>query len=163
MRFEAFNSLPPEIRAFILISIAVAYPMFDIGFELAVYGEVFFEKIFAIWSICTALLIALLIIPGKYFRIPAIAWFATGFPSLWFALVLIGRSIPEWSLPGTIIFTLGLVIYLACLPYVLYVAVALAYPEIALLKKPARRSLLLQLPSYSSRPDLWRVQIISNF
>lgn len=73
MKFSGFEEIDPGVRAFILIVIAIAYPAWDVGFELGAYGRLFFEKIFVAWSISTALFIVLVVIPRDKLRVPTVA------------------------------------------------------------------------------------------
>ena len=94
MKFSGFENVDPGVRSFILISVALAYPAWDFGFDFGVYGRLFFEKIFLAWSISSALLIALIVLPKENLEIPRIAWFATAIPTVWLLLVLINRAAP---------------------------------------------------------------------
>jgi len=114
-----------------LMAIAIAYPMWDIGFEIGVYGKIFFEKIFSVWALSTALLIALILVPRRYLAVTTPMLVATAFPTLWFGVALIARWAPELTVMGKVVFVTGLVIYLGCVPILIYMIVALAYPELA--------------------------------
>ncbi len=138
MKFSGFENIDPSVRAFILIVVAIAYPAWDFGFEIGAYGHLFFEKIFVAWSISTALFVVLLVVPKDKIRVPTVAWFATAVPSVWLVLALVIRAAPEVKLLGYALTASGFVAYLACFPYVIYMAVSIAYPE--LLRVPRRRS-----------------------
>lgn len=135
MKFSGFENIDPGVRAFILIVIAVAYPAWDAGFELGVFGQLFYEKVFVAWSISTALFIVLLVLPKDKLRVPTIAWFATLIPSLWLVLALAIRAEPDVRLLGYALTATGFVAYLACFPYVIYMAVSIAYPELLRVRK----------------------------
>ena len=130
MKFSGFEEIDPGVRAFILIVIAIAYPAWDVGFEIGAYGRLFFEKIFVAWSISTALFVVLLVIPKDKFRVPTVAWFATVIPSLWLVLALSICAAPDVKLLGYALTISGFVAYLACFPYVIYMAISVAYPEL---------------------------------
>ena len=138
MKFSGFEDIDPGVRAFILIVIAIAYPAWDVGFELGAYDRLFYEKIFVAWSISTALLVVLLVVPRDKLRVPRIAWIATAVPSLWLVLALSIRTAPDVKLLGYALTAAGFVAYLACFPYVVYMAVSIAYPD--LLRLTRRRS-----------------------
>ncbi len=138
MKFSGFEEIDPGVRAFILIVIAVAYPAWDFGFELGAFGRLFFEKIFVAWSMSTALFVVLLVLPKDKLTVPPLAWFATAFPSVWLVLALGIRATPEVELLGHALTAAGFIAYLACFPYVVYMAVSIAYP--ALLRVRRRRS-----------------------
>ena len=130
MKLSAFESLNPTARSFILLTVAVAYPVWDVGFELGAYGQLFFEKLFLVWTVATGMLIALFALPGQRVRIPKTALAATAFPSLWLVLAMVARASPESDGIRYALFASGLVAYLVCLPYVVYMAVSLMYPEL---------------------------------
>lgn len=135
MKFSAFENIEPGVRAFILIVIAAAYPAWDVGFEIGAYGHLFFEKIFVAWSISTALFVVLLVVPKEKLQVPTLAWFATAIPSVWLVLALVIRATPEVRLLGYALTASGFVAYLACFPYVIYMAVSIAYPELLHVRK----------------------------
>jgi hypothetical protein len=39
MKLCGFEDIEPGVRAFILITIAIAYPVWDFGFELGAFGR----------------------------------------------------------------------------------------------------------------------------
>ncbi len=135
MKLSGFEDIDPGVRAFILIIIAIAYPAWDLGFELGAYGRLFFEKVFIAWSISTALLVVLLVVPRKKLRVPMYAWFATAVPSLWLILALIIRTAPDVKFLGYALTASGFLAYVACFPYVVYMAVSIAYPDLLRLTK----------------------------
>ena len=130
MKFSGFENIDPGVRAFILIVVAIAYPAWDVGFEIGAFGRLFFEKIFVAWSISTALFVVLLVIPKDKLQVPRLAWFATAIPSLWLVLALSIRAAPDVRFLGHALTAVGFVAYLACFPYVIYMAVSIAYPEL---------------------------------
>jgi len=135
LKFSGFENIDPGVRAFILIIIALAYPAWDVGFEIGAYGRLFFEKIFVAWSISAALFVVLLILPKDKLRIPTVAWFATAVPSLWLVLALSIRAAPDVKLLGYALTASGFVAYLACFPYVIYMAVSIAYPDLLRIRR----------------------------
>lgn len=135
MKYDGFGNIDPATRSFILITVAVAYPAWNFGFEIGVYGRLFYEKVFMTWSISTALLIVLLMIPRKNLSVPRIAWFATAVPSLWLLFALIARAAPNEPLFTHALTIMGFVAYLACFPYVIYMSVSIAYPELLKLER----------------------------
>ncbi len=143
MKFSGFEEIDPGVRAFILIIIAIAYPAWDLGFELGAYGRLFYEKVFVAWSISTALLIVLLVVPREKLQVPMLAWFATAIPSLWLILALGIRVAPDVKFLGYALTTAGFLAYVACFPYVVYMAVSIAYPDLVRL---TRRRAQVALP-----------------
>lgn len=135
MKFSGFENIDPGVRSFILISVALAYPAWDFGFDFGVYGKLFFEKIFLAWSVSSALLIVLIMLPREHVKIPWIAWIATSIPTVWLIIVLINRAAPADQLLRQTMTVIGFVAYLACFPYVIYMALAIAYPDFLGMRK----------------------------
>ena len=135
MRFSGFEEIDPGVRAFILIVFAIAYPAWDFGFEIGAFGRLFYEKVFVAWAISTALFVVLLIVPREKLRVPRVAWFATAIPSLWLVLALAIRAAPEVKLLGYALTASGFVAYLACFPYVIYMAVSIVYPDLLRIRR----------------------------
>ena len=139
MKLGGFEDIDPGVRAFILITVAIAYPAWDFGFELGAFGQLFYEKIFLAWSISTALLLVLLFIPKEKLEVPRLAWFATAIPSFWLVLALAIRVAPDAELLGQALTVTGFVAYLACFPYVIYMAVSIVYPDLLRITQLAPR------------------------
>ena len=135
MKFSGFENIDPGVRAFILIVMAIAYPAWDFGFEIGAFGRLFYEKIFVAWAISTALFVVLIMIPRDKLQVPRLAWFATAIPSLWLVLALGIRAAPEVKLLGYALTVSGFVAYLACFPYVIYMAVSIVYPDLLRIRR----------------------------
>jgi len=139
MKLSGFDDIDPGVRSFILIAVAIAFPAWDFGFEIGAFGRLFFEKIFFAWSISTALLIVLLFIPRNRLQIPRIAWFATAIPSFWLVLAITTRLAPDDQVLRLALTVFGFIAYLACFPYVIYMAISIAYPELIRLGRAGPR------------------------
>jgi hypothetical protein len=130
MKLGGFENIDRGVRAFILITVAIAYPAWEFGFEIGAFGRLFYEKVFVAWSISTALLVVLLIMPKEKFAVPRLAWVATAVPSLWLLLALVVHTAPEVKMLGHALTAIGFIAYLACFPYVIYMAISIAYPDL---------------------------------
>lgn len=137
MKLSGFEEIDPGTRAFILITVAIAFPAWDFGFELGAFGQLFFEKVFVAWSISTALLLVLVFIPKDKLEVPRLAWFATAIPSLWLVLALTIHAAPDVRLLGQALTVTGFIAYVACFPYVVYMAVSIAYPDLLKIRRRA--------------------------
>ncbi len=142
MRLAGFENLDPGVRAFILIVVAIAYPAWSFGFELGAYGRLFLEKIFVAWSVSTALFVTFVLVPKDKLQVPRLAWFVTAFPSLWLLFALAIRATPDVKLLGYALTTAGFIAYLVCFPYVIYMAISIAYPDLLRMEKPRSRIIL---------------------
>ena len=128
MKTSGFENIDAGTRSIILISVAAAFFSWDIGFEFGVYGRIFFDKVFAGWSISLALLIIFIIIPKKRLPVPPSLWAATLIPTLWVCVALANRAAPDEILFRHALTVLGFLVVLACFPYVAYGCVAVRDP-----------------------------------
>ena len=135
MKPSGFENIDAGTRSIILIAVAAAYFAWDIGFEYGVYGLLFFDKVFAAWSISLAMLIIFIIIPKKMLSVPPSLWAATAIPTLWLCIALANRAAPDEILFRHALTVLGFLAVLACFPYVAYVIVSVLYPEFTQMKK----------------------------
>lgn len=139
MKAPGFENIDPGVRAVILITVAIAYPAWNFGFEIGAYGRLFYDKVFITWSISTALLIVLVVMPREYVQVPRIVWFATAIPSLWLIFALAARAAPDEPLFAHALAATGFIAYLACFPYVIYMSVSIAYPDLLRIKRTRGR------------------------
>ena len=70
VKFSGFENVDAGVRSAIVISVAASYFAWDIGFDFGVYGTIFFDKVFLVWSISFALLMIFIIIPKKILPVP---------------------------------------------------------------------------------------------
>lgn len=132
-----------EARAFVLSSIAISSGVFGIAFWYGVFGTVFFEHLFYVWVASTVALVASLFVPPVDALPSFMSWrgrFVLALPSIWMAmaavkgeahLVLAHASWAEWALT--------IAILVMTLPYLLYVLVMVAVPDIETLQQPRLR------------------------
>ena len=137
MKFSGFENIDAGVRSAILITVAAAYFAFDLGFEFGVHGQIFFEKIFFVWSITLALLIIFIIIPKRLLPVPPLLWVATAIPTLWLLVGLANRAAPDEFLFRHTVTILGFVAVLVCFPYVVYVIASVIYPDFTKMDRAA--------------------------
>ena len=135
MKFRGLEDIDSGTRSAIVISVAIAYFAWDLGFELGVHGTVFFEKVFLVWSVSVALLVIFSIIPKAFLPVPRSLWFATAIPTLWLLLGLMNRAAPDEILIRHALTILGFVVVLGCFPYVAYVIISVIYPDFTAMKR----------------------------
>ena len=58
--------LQAEGRSFLIAAVSLSVAVYDLGFNLAVYGEVFFDKYITLWVIATAVILGSLVLPLVY-------------------------------------------------------------------------------------------------
>lgn len=132
-----------EARAFVLSSIAISSGVFGIAFWYGVFGTVFFEHLFHVWVASTVALVASLFVPPVDALPSFMSWrgrFVLALPSVWMivaalegeeSILLAQAGWPEWLLT--------IAVLAMTLPYLLYVLVMVAVPDIDSLTKPHLR------------------------
>lgn len=132
-----------EARAFVLSAIAISSGIFGIAFWYGVFGTVFFEHLLYVWVAATVALVASLLVPPVDALPSFMSWrgrFVLALPSLWLLvaaidgdenLVLSETAWPEWALIVAIL--------AMTLPYLVYVLVMVAVPDIETLTQPRLR------------------------
>jgi len=136
MKPSGFENIDAGTRSIIVISVAAAFFAWDLGFELGAHGRLFFEKVFAAWSVSLALLIIFIIIPKRLLTVPPTLWVAVAIPALWLIIALANRAAPDEILFRHAMTVLGFLAVLACFPYVAYVIVSVLYPEFTKIREP---------------------------
>lgn len=133
-----------EARAFVLSSIAISSGIFGIAFWYGVFGTVFFEHLFYVWVAATVALIASLFVPPLDALPGFMSWrgrFVLALPSAWMIIAALGggdsldlanAGWPDWLLT--------IAILVITLPYLLYVLIMVAVPDIERLRQPRLRA-----------------------
>ncbi len=115
-------------RMLIVAAVALAYPLGQTGFELGAYGELSFEHKFVAWTAVTATLIVFAVLPRQFVPVPRWQLWILAIPSLW----MLGRFAIGVSSPGALvhplIFAVGIVSFVICFPYAIYLIVRVANP-----------------------------------
>ncbi|NJP06439.1 MAG: hypothetical protein HC837_12845 [Chloroflexaceae bacterium] len=120
----------PEIRVFLLSVFAGAIAVWDVGFNLGVYGVIFFDKILAIWVGATATLIVCLIVPREHSPIKPPGLILLLVPSLWPLVSFLFPEETQTFLIDQILFWIGLTVYFLCMPYTIYLIMCITNSEI---------------------------------
>lgn len=120
----------PQARTFILFALTLAYPMFGAGFELGAYGELIYERKITAWAVVTAVWLGFGLVPREQTGIKNWQLLALAVPCLW--LLAAGFFSASGADPITrpLMFTLGLVSYLLCFPFAVYLAVKVVNPDL---------------------------------
>ena len=135
----------PRVRTFVVTSVALAFPAVEAGFQLGAYGEIFVMRKVASWSLVTAALLALVVVPRKARPVGWWQLLVLAVPSIW--LIASWVHAAEWS--GEVlrpaIFALGLVSYLVCIPFAAYLLIRLLKPDLLVLSGTRPRLALVGL------------------
>ena len=118
-------------RTRVVAAVALAYPVGQAGFELGAFGELSFSHKLVAWTAVTATFIALTVIPRKFLNIPRWQIWVLCIPSLWmlgrFAMGMTGLN----PVTGPIFYVAGIVSFIICFPFAIYIVVRIANPDLA--------------------------------
>lgn len=132
-----------EARAFMLSSIAISSGVFGIAFWYGVFGTVFFEHLFYVWVAATVALTASLFVPPVDALPSFMSWhgrFVLALPTLWLIMsVTDGAQDLNLANVGWAEWILTIAILALTLPYLMYVLVMVAVPDIETLQHPKLR------------------------
>jgi hypothetical protein len=130
------NKLSPNVRSFLVCIITLAYPIWQAGFEIGVYGELFYERKFVAWVLVTAAFFGFGFLPRQMLPFPRAYLLILLVPSVWMVarLVLIHTFSTDFLFP--VLFALTLVSYLFCLPFSIYLLLQLVNPEMLRIRNP---------------------------
>lgn len=121
------------VRTFVLCSVAVATSVWGIAFNLGAFGTVFFDDLFTVWVVATAVLLGLLIVPGGQ---KILRWYSVAIllsPTFWLVLNYLELS-SGLLVAESFVFLMGIAIGVICLPYSIYLVVTILIPDLISLK-----------------------------
>jgi hypothetical protein len=117
------DKIRPEIRTFVLGTIALSTATWTVAFNLGAYRTIFYSNIFTVWVTVTAILLVVLLVPERDVPVPWWGKLLMLVPTLGVALVYTDSNISEREISNWFAIGLGLFAFLVCLPYALYVVV----------------------------------------
>lgn len=126
---------PAEAKIFLLAAVGISTAVWDVSFNLGVYGTVFYEKVFLIWVSSTVAFVASLFLLDL--KSPLNRWptrLALLAPSALMVLFFLEATAIESAAVDTTISVLSAVVGLVVLPYALYVIVLVITPDLVHLK-----------------------------
>ena len=130
-------SVRRNIKVFILSAVAVSLTTWNIAFSLGAYNTIFFDRLFAIWVINFAVLLACLFLPRAERPISGWGIAALSTPTLWLILSAVQIQQEQWTWLDNTIYLISILLLVTCLPYVVYVVVIITQEE-ALRIRPRR-------------------------
>lgn len=138
-----------ESRAFVLSSIAISTGLFSISFYYGVYGTVFFDHLFYVWVASSVALLASLFVPPVDALPAFISWrgrFVLILPTFFLAWLYFNNGATmNISTGGWIDWLLALAIMGLTLPYLIFVLVMVAVPDVERLTNPTLRMAILAI------------------
>lgn len=138
-----------ESRAFVLSSIAISTGLFSIAFYYGVFGTIFFDHLFYVWVASTVALIASLFVPPVDALPAFISWrgrFVLILPTAFLIWLYFndGAKMNVGS-GGWVDWVLALAIMGLTLPYLIFVLVLVAVPDVERLTHPVLRPAILAI------------------
>ena len=134
---------PEEARAFVLSAIVLSTGVFGIAFWYGVFGTVFFEHLFYVWVASTVALVASLFVPPIDALPKFMSWrgrFVLILPSVLMVMTALqGTDLATSEQGGWLVWGLNMAIIAVTLPYLLYVLILVAVPDIDRLTHPRLR------------------------
>lgn len=135
----------PQAQTFIMIALTLAYPMFGAGFELGAYGELIYERKVTAWTVVTAVWLGFILVPREQTGIRNWQLLVLIVPCIWLIAAGYIRASDADSILRPLLFILGLVSYLLCLPFAIFLVVKVVNPKLLNLQgwKPKLRILAI--------------------
>lgn len=134
---------PEEARAFVLSAIVLSTGVFGVAFWYGVFGTVFFEHLFYVWVASTVALVASLFVPPIDALPKFMSWrgrFVLVLPSVLMAITASqGTDLVTTQNGSWMVWALNMLIIAITLPYLLYVIILVAVPDIDRLTHPHLR------------------------
>ena len=133
-----------EAKVFVISAIALSATVSSAAFWYGVFGTIFFERLFYVWVAATAALLASLFVSQvdtPPIRLPWRGRFVLALPTVWLVLSAF-VDIEEYrpDSPGSwALWVVSVVSAFLTLPYLLYVIIVAAVPDIDRLKHPKLR------------------------
>ncbi|MEZ4315937.1 MAG: hypothetical protein R3F61_00460 [Myxococcota bacterium] len=130
-----------EARGFVVAAVTVALVAFDIAFNLAVYGDIFFDNYVTVWTVGVSVILASAILPATQRPIGCAGAVVLALPTLYFpgaflTTMVVSRPLGETVLgivATVLVALMSLVlagIYLVTLPYVMLTLARVLDPTI---------------------------------
>ena len=138
-----------EAKVFVLSAVALSAGIFTIAFWYGVFETIFFEHLFYVWVASTVALVASLILPPVDALPAFVSWrgrFMLILPTLWLLFEATADSTVSLSVADEwILWGLSAAVVIITLPYLLYVLVLIAVPDIDQLRTPILRYALVAI------------------
>ncbi len=132
-----------EARKFILITAGASLSTWNIAFELGVWGEIFYARLFSIWVLTLAVVLSIFFLPQKRARFSLLGKFVLAFPTGWLLLTLVNERMVQLDALESMLYAVGIFIAFLCLPYLIYVLVSLLDEEPLALERRLYMSMIL--------------------
>jgi hypothetical protein len=126
-----FEEKRAKWRALVVVTVTLAYPLAQTGFELGAYGDLAFEHKLVAWTAVTATMIVFAIMPKDVLPIPRWHIWVFAIPSLWFVSRLALGMSSSVALLHPILFSAGIISFIICFPYAIYLIVRIANPDLS--------------------------------
>ncbi len=130
------SKIDGEAQTFVICAIGLALTTGPVGFELGAFETVVFTRLYGGWFTVTAALVAFILLPKEKLPFPKNRLFFLAVPTGWMLLRLLFPLHGASDAAFPLLFVLGLVSYVLCLPYALCLIVTFVKPELMELSNP---------------------------
>ena len=124
-----FKDIDPQIRTFLLVTVALSVSVWHDAFNLGAFGVIFFDKILLIWATATSVLLGLIFLPFNHAPVRWRNLVMMAIPTIWVAAAFFHNARPTGDKFDLLFWGLGAMVTLICLPYTIYVVVSIISPE----------------------------------
>lgn len=111
-----------QSRKSIIATVGACDAVWGVAFELGAWGEIFYSRLFNIWAISLAVLLAILFLPEAKAPVNWLGKLALAFPTVWLILTFLNDQVLNLTMGAWVGFLFGLVISALCLPYSIYIS-----------------------------------------
>lgn len=130
MAMKFIRDIDPSIRTFLLAAVAIAAPAGETGFQIGAWGEIFYSRPMGAWAIVTSLFFAMLLVPRAELPVPRRYLLVLLIPSVWILLKMFMLEYTGGQVFHPLLFGLGAISYLLCLPFAFYLIIKIINPDL---------------------------------
>jgi hypothetical protein len=128
------GEIDQKTRTFIIAAVAFASPAGETGFQIGAWGEMFYNRPMGAWAVVTGMLLALLLTPKQKLPIAPKYLLVLVIPSVWIVLKMFMMESTAGEIFHPVLFGLGVVTYLFCLPFAIYLIIEIINPSLLVLE-----------------------------
>ena len=130
MKAPALDSIVDrQAQTFVLCAITIALTAGPIGFEFGAYHTLFVNRVYNSWLLVTAALVAMALVPKERLPFPKSRLTYLIIPSLWITLRILVPVDNANEVTYPLLFLLGTISCVLCIPYCIYLLLRLMNPD----------------------------------
>ena len=152
---NTMNNIRPEIRTFVLGTVALSTTTWNIAFNLGAYRTVFYRNLFVVWVTVTTIFLVTLLTRKREVPVPWWGKVIMLVPTAGIILLPLAAGIGQDTLWEPAALTVSVFAVLICLPYALYVAVRIINADLLDLPEMRLKVLLVAIVLIVGLIGLW--------